>query len=50
MTSVFFYKCEDNPLINRDEANKCHLRTVEQFKTKTKTHWQKPSVPGNFPS
>lgn len=47
--SMFFYKYKEDPLVNRYTANKCHLSNVEQFKAKTKAHWQKPSVPGNFP-
>jgi hypothetical protein len=49
MMSGFLYKHDEDPLVNRHEANKCHLPNVEQFKTKAKTHWHKPSVPGNFP-
>lgn len=44
----FLNKYED-PLVNRYEANKYCFPSVEQFKTKTKSHWQKPSGPGNFP-
>lgn len=46
---AFFHKYEDDPLVNMYDANKCCFLSAEQFKTKTKTHWQKPSGPGNFP-
>lgn len=46
---AFFHKYEYDPLVNMYDANKCCFLSAEQFKTKTKTHWQKPSGPGNFP-